>query len=84
MEYLGDLDAAAEQLVAGGIDVGDDQIQTLSGAGCCCGDVLAEDDRAPGARRRKLDHAEVAIVGGEVGVEPPTQTAVKALGTIDV
>ena len=31
----------------------------------------------------ELDHAEV-VAGGEVGVEPPTQAAVKALGAIDV
>ena len=34
-------------------------------------------------RRRELDHAPV-VAGGEVGVEPPTQVAVKALGAIDV
>ena len=31
MEYLADLDAATKQLVAGGLDVGDDQIQALGG-----------------------------------------------------
>ena len=46
VEHLADLDAAIEQLVAGGLDVGDDQVQALGGAGCCRGDVLAEDDRA--------------------------------------
>ena len=72
MEHLADLDAATEQLVAGGLDVGDDQVQALGGAGRRRGDVLAEDDRAPGARRRELDHAEV-VTGGEVGVEPPAR-----------
>src|SRR4051812_47087633 len=38
---------------------------------------------ALGARRCELDHAPV-VTGGEVGVEPPTQAAVKALGAIDV
>ena len=38
---------------------------------------------APGTRRRELDHAEV-VAGGVVGVEPPTQVAVEALGAVDV
>ena len=46
MEHLADLDAATEQLVTGGGDVGDDQVQALSGARRRRGDVLAEDDRA--------------------------------------
>jgi hypothetical protein len=83
VEHLADLDAATEQLVAGGLDVGDDQVQPLAGAGRRRGDVLAEDDRARRARRRELDDAEV-VTGCEVGVEPPTQAAVKALGAIDV
>ena len=44
MEDLADLDAATQQLLAGSLDVGDDQIQALGGAGCRRGDVLAEDD----------------------------------------
>jgi hypothetical protein len=37
------------------------QVQALGGAGCRRGDVLAEDDRAPGTRRRKLDHTKVEL-----------------------
>ncbi len=44
--------------------------------------AIAEDDRAPGARRRELDHAPVII--GEVGVEPPSHAGLKALGTINI
>ena len=44
VEHLADLDAATEQLFAGGLDVGDGHIQALGGAGCCRCDVLAEDD----------------------------------------
>ena len=62
MEYLADLNAATEQIVAGGLDVSDDQIKALSGAGSRRGDVLAEDDRASGARRRELNHAKVFTV----------------------
>src|SRR5574341_703464 len=72
VEHLADLDAATKQLFAGGLDVGDDQVQALGGAGCRRGDVLAEDDRAPGAGRRKLDRAPVVTVG-EVSVEPPPE-----------
>src|SRR5882724_11916521 len=79
VEHLADLDAATEQLVAGGLDVGDDQVQSLGGAGCRRGHVLAEDDRGRGAKGSELDHAEV-VTGGEVGIEPPTQADVKALG----
>jgi hypothetical protein len=50
---------------------------------CRRGDVFAEDDRAPGAGRGKLDHAEV-VLAVVVGVEPPPEAAVKALGAIDV
>src|SRR3984893_17487154 len=42
VEHLADRDTAAKQLFAGGLDVGDDQVQALGGAGCRRGDVLAE------------------------------------------
>ncbi len=83
VECLADLDAATAQLAAGGRDVGDDQVQALGGAGCRRGDVLAEDDGAPGARRRELDDAEV-VAGGEVGVEPPPEAAVERLRAVDI
>jgi hypothetical protein len=67
VEYVADLDAATEQLAAGGLDVGDDQVQSLGGAGDRRGDVLAEDDRARRAPRCELDHAEV-VTRCEVGV----------------
>jgi hypothetical protein len=83
VENLADLDAASEQLVAGGGDVGDDQVQALGGAGCCGGDILAEDDRASGARRRELNHAEVGTVV-IVGVEPPPEAPVELLRAVDI
>ena len=83
VEHLADLDAATEQLLAGGLDVGDDQVKALGGAGCCRGDVLSENDRAPGARRRELDHAPVLTVG-EVGVEPPPELLVELLRAVDI
>src|SRR6266478_2742370 len=81
VEHFADLEAAIEQRFAGGLDVGDDQVQALGGAGCRRSYVLAEDDRAPGARRRELDHAEVftAVV---VGVEPPPEPPVELLRAV--
>ena len=83
VEHLADRDAATEQFVAGGLYVGDDQVQALGGAGCRRGDILAEDHRAAGARRRELDHAEV-VTAGEVGVEPPPEARVELLRAINV
>src|SRR5580693_3951866 len=83
VERLAHLHAASKQIVAGGLDVGDDQVQSLGAAGRRRGEVLAEDHRGAGARRRELDHA-VVVAGGEVSVEPPTQAVVKALSAIDV
>ena len=83
MEHLANLDAATEQFVAGGLDVGDDQVQALGGAGGRRGDVLTQDDRAPGARRRELHDAEV-VAAGEVGVEPPPKPPVELLRAVDI
>src|SRR5262245_21210978 len=80
---LATLDAAGNKRVAGGFDVGDDQVQALRGAGLGRRDVPAEDDRGIRARRGELDHPPVAT-GGEVGVEPPAELCVKRLGAIDV
>src|SRR5262249_31110033 len=83
VEHLAHLDAAATKLLAGGRDVGDDQVQALSGARRRRGDVLAEDDRAAGARRRELHDAEV-VTAAELGVEPPPEPPVEFLRAIDV
>ena len=80
MEHLTDPDAVTKQLGAGGREVGDDQVQALGEAGRRRDDVPAEDDRAPGAGWRELDHAEVATVV-VVGVEPPPElSSVELLG----
>jgi hypothetical protein len=72
-----------ERFGAGGFDIGDDQVQALSGARCRRGDVLAEDDRAPGALRRELDHAEV-VTAVVVGVEPPPQPPLELFRAVDI
>ena len=83
MKRFADRDAAAEQRIAGGFDVGDDQVQALRGAGRGRGDVLAEDHRGVGAGRGELDHA-VIVRAGEIGVEPPAELCIKLLGAFDV
>ena len=83
VEHLADLNAATKQIVPSSFDVGDDQIQALSRAGNRPSDVLAEDDRASGARRRELDHAEVVTVV-IVGVEPPPEPPVELLRAVDI
>src|SRR5690242_9446173 len=83
VEHLGRVDALCDEFFARGLDVGDYQVQALGGAGCRRGDVLTEDDRAPGARRRELDHAEVVTVA-EVGVKPPPELPIERLRAGDV
>src|SRR5271156_6901103 len=83
VKHFGDRDAEIEQRFAGGLDVGDDQVQALSGAGRRWSDVLAEDDRASRAGRGELDYAEVFAVV-EVGVEPPAELGVELLGAADI
>src|SRR5258708_1038035 len=70
VEYLANLNAAAEQFLPRRLEVGDDQIQSLRRAGRRRGNVLAEDDRTTGARWRELDHA-VVIARGIVCIQSP-------------
>jgi hypothetical protein len=82
MEDLAHLDAAGHEIVARGLDVGDDQVERLGRARRCRRDVRAELDRAPGATWRELDEPE----GGarDVGVEAPAEPAVELLRAIDI
>ncbi len=83
VEHFADLNAVAEQILAGGLDVIDDQIQALGRAGSRPGDVLAEDDRAPGAGRRELNYTKVLTVV-VVGVESPPELRLELLRAIDI
>src|SRR5580693_2917968 len=83
MKHLADLDAAVEQLFADGLDVGDDQVQALGRPGRRRSDVFAEDNRAPGAGRCELNHAEV-LTAVVVGIEPPPEPPVELLRTVDI
>ena len=82
VEELADLDAGGDQVVPGGLDVGNDQ-ECLGRTGSGRRDVLAEMDRATGARRRELDQAEI-FAGGAVNVEPPSDPFVKLLRALDI
>ena len=42
MEHLADLDPAADEVLTSCVDVGDDQLKTLSGAGLGIGEALPE------------------------------------------
>lgn len=72
MEDLGRLDTAPDQLVVRSRNVGNNEQQGLSRAGCGRGEVGAELDRAMRAWRRELDEAE--FIAGAVAVEPPPQS----------
>src|SRR6516165_4308485 len=82
VEELADLDARGDQVVPGGLDVGNNQ-ECHGRTGSGRRDVLAEMDRATGARRRELDQAEI-FTGGAVNVEPPSDPFVKLLRTLDI
>src|SRR5436305_12577231 len=55
------LDAAAFQFGVRLLDVGDDELETLDGAGRSLGDDLADGDRAAGAARGELHEAMVVF-----------------------
>ena len=83
MEHFAHLDAASDELGARRLDVGHDEIEPGCRARRGRRDSLAEVDRARRARRREL-HAPERVTDDEVGVEPPAQAAVEALGALDV
>jgi hypothetical protein len=83
VEHLTNLGTLGEQPVADRLDVGDDQIQPPGRAGRGGGQVRPELDRAPGTSRCELDQAEPLTVD-DVGVEPPAETSVERLGTVDI
>src|SRR6267378_2982733 len=83
VEHLADPGTTGDELVACSLDLGDDQVEALGRARRGRRDVRAELDRAPRAGRRELDDPE-AIIESEIGVQPPPQALVEALGAIDV
>src|SRR4051812_12805966 len=83
VKYFADFNAASEQVFPGGLNIRDGQVQALSRARRCRGDVLAEDYRASGAGRRELDSTPV-VTSGEIGVEPPTQSGVELFRAVHI
>ena len=83
VEDFAHIDTAADELGARRLDVGDDEKEPARRAWRGRRDSLAEVNRGGGAWRREL-HAPERVADDEVGVEPPAQVAVKALGAIDV
>ena len=71
VEHLANLGTAGDEITARSIDVGDDQVQVLGGAGRGRREAGAELDRAVGARRGELDEANVVTI--DVGVESPAE-----------
>ena len=80
---LADVRAVADQVVAGGLDVVDDQVHVLHRARRHRRQPHPELDRGRRARRGEL-HDPVVLVDREVGVEPPPEALVERLGAIDV
>src|SRR6185312_5851214 len=78
VEDLAHLDAGGDQLVPGGLDVGNDQVQVLGRSGRGRRAVRAELDRARGAGRRELDNA------GRRVVQPPPKSLVELLRAVEV
>src|SRR5215207_6079614 len=68
---LADLDAAADEILSGGVDVLDRQVQLLEGPGLHGRYALAEVDRGLRPGRRHLHLPEVPEV--DVDVQPPPQ-----------
>src|SRR4029453_14221072 len=83
VEHLADLDAATDEVLARCVEVRDDQLQTLSGAGLGFGEALPECDRALRVRRRQLNRPDV-IADDEIGVQSPSQALIEALGPVDI
>src|SRR5207244_7016632 len=82
-EHPTDVDAAADELGAGRLDVRDDQPRSRTEGGTAVVTPLPEMDGTLRAGRCQLHHA-VAITADEVGVHSPRQALVEALGAIDV
>src|SRR3954447_8320539 len=83
VEDVADLRTVRRDLVAGGLDVGHDQVEPLGRTGLGGGDLRPELHRGRRARRVELDDPE-AVVEGEVRVGPPAEAGVEVLGAVHV
>src|SRR4051794_12179292 len=81
---LADVDAAADEIVPGGVDVLNGENQPVKGTRLSPQrDALAEVDRAVRVGRRHLYRTEL-VAGSQVGVQSPTEALIEALGPFDV
>ena len=84
MDELADLDSALDELGAGGLDVGDDEVQAPHGAGRRIRDPRADGYRARRARWRHLHDAK-RIAGAVVDVQVEAHLLdVEGLGPVDI
>ena len=81
--HLADVDAAADEIVPGGVDVLDHEDQPLSGSGLSRRAALAELDRALRVGRRDLHRPDV-VADDQVDVQPPSEALIEALCPIDI
>jgi hypothetical protein len=83
MEHLAHVYPTLRKLGASRLHIGDDKMETLRRTGHGGRHILAEDDRTGRTRGRELNDPEI-VVRDDIGVEPPTEIAIKLLGAIDV
>src|SRR5215217_8231451 len=83
VEHLAHVDTAIDELGAGRLDVGYDEIKSACRARHGRRTPGAELDRARRAWRRELD-APKRVTDHEVGIEAPAQVDVETLSAIDV
>src|SRR5687767_708509 len=83
VEEVTDLYAAADEVIPRRLDVRDDQLQALGGAGLGLGQAASERDGALRVGGRQLHHA-ATFAEVEVGVHAPSKALVEALCPIDI
>ena len=82
VENLAHVDAAGDQVVAGGVDVVHRQDQRVDRARLGRSDPLAEDDRRLRTGRSELYPPEVLVA--DVDIQAKSQFLIEALGPIDI
>ena len=82
VEDLAHVDAAGDQVVAGGVDVVHGEDRAVDRARLGRSDPLAEDDRRLRTGRSELYPPEVFV--GDIDIQAKSQFLVEALGPIDV
>jgi hypothetical protein len=81
--HVADVGAVPDEVGPGGVDVRDRENQPDRAPGPGRGEALAEVNRALRVGRRELHDPEV-VADGKVGIQPPAEVLVEALGPVDV